>query len=118
MNRRHKSFNDPTSRRLVSAEGAELILSALEILTSLEATVITARWGLKDGQYKTLDEIGREFGVTRERIRQIEKRALKKLGEPSSPLAIVDGSAVIDFVEARLTRFPDHSTFAFLVIRL
>ena len=51
-------------------------------LNSREQAVIRMRFGLDDGKSKTLEEIGRRFSVTRERIRQIEKAALKKLRQP------------------------------------
>lgn len=56
--------------------------AALDSLTAREAAVIAMRFGLADGESKTLETIGRAFGVTRERIRQIEAKALKKLREP------------------------------------
>lgn len=55
----------------------------LSTLTEREAGVIEMRYGLKDGQPKTLDEIGRVYGVTRERIRQIESKAMARLRHPS-----------------------------------
>jgi RNA polymerase primary sigma factor len=57
-----------------------------EILTSLsprEGRVLQLRFGLKDGKSHTLEEVGKKFGVTRERIRQIEAKALRKLRHPS-----------------------------------
>jgi RNA polymerase primary sigma factor len=54
----------------------------LTFLTPREGRVIQLRFGLKDGRAHTLDEVGRKFGVTRERIRQIEARALRKLRHP------------------------------------
>jgi RNA polymerase primary sigma factor len=55
---------------------------ALATLTSRERRVLELRFGLEDGQTRTLEEVGREFGVTRERIRQVEGLALRKLRDP------------------------------------
>ena len=52
-------------------------------LTDREQQVIRMRFGLEDGHPRTLEEVGREFHVTRERIRQIESKALRKLRHPS-----------------------------------
>lgn len=59
------------------------IASLLNTLTERERRVLTLRFGLKDGRSRTLEEVGREFNVTRERIRQIEAKALRKLRHPS-----------------------------------
>ena len=61
----------------------EAIDDVLESLTPQEALVIRLRMGLDDGETKTLDQIGKIFNLTRERIRQIEERALRKLRHPS-----------------------------------
>ena len=55
----------------------------LSTLSEREARVLELRFGIGDGISHTLEEIGQEFGVTRERIRQIEAKALKKLRHPS-----------------------------------
>ena len=55
----------------------------LETLTPREAEVLRLRFGLKDGTPQTLEEVGKAFNVTRERIRQIEAKALRKLRHPS-----------------------------------
>ncbi len=59
------------------------IRTVLETLSDREKRVLILRFGLEDGQPKTLEEVGREFNVTRERIRQIEAKALRKLRHPS-----------------------------------
>ena len=56
---------------------------ALNTLTPREAKVLKLRFGLEDGKSRTLEEVGKEFMVTRERIRQIEAKALRKLRHPS-----------------------------------
>ena len=58
----------------------ELLEESMEILTEREKTVLILRYGLEDDRQRTLEEVGQFFGVTRERVRQIEKKALKKLG--------------------------------------
>ncbi len=61
----------------------EQLAEVLKTLTPREARVLCLRYGLEDGNPKTLEEVGREFNVTRERIRQIEAKALRKLRHPS-----------------------------------
>ncbi|MDQ6927185.1 MAG: RNA polymerase sigma factor RpoD [Actinomycetota bacterium] len=61
---------------------AEAVNEALDGLTDRERQVVRLRFGLDDGQVRTLEEVGREFGVTRERIRQIEAKTLAKLRHP------------------------------------
>ncbi len=61
----------------------EMIERELNTLTPREAHVIKLRFGLYDGRTRTLEEVGREFKITRERIRQIESKALRKLRHPS-----------------------------------
>ena len=55
----------------------------MSTLTPREEKVLKLRFGLEDGKSRTLEEVGREFKVTRERIRQIEAKALRKLRHPS-----------------------------------
>ena len=62
----------------------EQVEDVLATLTSRERRVLQLRFGLEDGRSRTLEEVGREFGVTRERIRQIEAKALRKLRHPES----------------------------------
>ena len=68
----------------------EQLLSIIETLTTREQKVIRLRYGLDDSHPRTLEEVGREFNVTRERIRQIEAKALRKLRHPSRAKKLVD----------------------------
>ncbi len=68
----------------------EQLLSIIETLTPREQKVIRLRYGLDDSHPRTLEEVGREFNVTRERIRQIEAKALRKLRHPSRAKKLVD----------------------------
>lgn len=68
----------------------EQLMQVLGGLTQREADVIKARYGLTDGQPKTLDEIGKVHGVTRERIRQIESKTMSKLRHPSRSQSLRD----------------------------
>ena len=61
----------------------EQVEEVLHTLTDRESRVLQLRFGLEDGRSRTLEEVGREFGVTRERIRQIEAKALRKLRHPT-----------------------------------
>ncbi|MGC1511979.1 MAG: RNA polymerase sigma factor RpoD [Acidimicrobiales bacterium] len=73
-----ESPGEATARKLLNAA----VLDALENLGERERQVMHMRFGLDDGQARTLEEVSREFGVTRERIRQIETKTLKKLRHP------------------------------------
>ena len=68
----------------------EELANALESLTERERQVVKLRFGLEDGRARTLEEVGREFNVTRERIRQIEAKALRKLRHPSRSKQLKD----------------------------
>ncbi|MFE2288026.1 RNA polymerase sigma factor [Streptomyces sp. NPDC059443] len=68
----------------------EQLQSILGTLSEREAGVVSMRYGLNDGQPKTLDEIGRVYGVTRERIRQIESKTMSKLRHPSRSQVLRD----------------------------
>ena len=79
----------PDTETLAPADAAgqqllkETVEEVLSSLTLRERRVLQLRFGLEDGRSRTLEEVGREFGVTRERIRQIEAKALRKLRHPS-----------------------------------
>jgi len=68
----------------------EQILEVLETLTPRESKVLKLRFGIEDGRSRTLEEVGKEFNVTRERIRQIEAKALRKLRHPSRSKKLKD----------------------------
>ena len=72
----------------------EEVANALGALTERERRVLQLRFGIDDGRSRTLEEVGRDFGVTRERIRQIEAKALRKLRHPSR------SKRLRDFLEA------------------
>lgn len=80
----------------VPAEAAAFTLlkeqlgEVLDTLTERERKVLTLRFGLEDGRARTLEEVGKEFNVTRERIRQIEAKALRKLRHPSRSRKLKD----------------------------
>lgn len=68
----------------------EQLMEVLDTLTDREQKVLKLRFGLEDGRPRTLEEVGREFSVTRERIRQIEAKALRKLRHPSRSKKLKD----------------------------
>ncbi len=68
----------------------EQLMEALDTLTEREQKVLKLRFGLEDGRPRTLEEVGKEFQVTRERIRQIEAKALRKLRHPSRSKKLKD----------------------------
>ena len=68
----------------------EQLLSVMSTLTEREQKVLCLRFGLIDGKARTLEEVGKEFNVTRERIRQIEAKALRKLRHPSRSRKLKD----------------------------
>ncbi len=77
---------DATSNALL----AEALKEILDTLTEREAEVLRMRFGMYDGRTHTLEEVGQSFGVTRERIRQIENKAIRKLRHPSRAKKIKD----------------------------
>ncbi|MCH8186325.1 MAG: RNA polymerase sigma factor RpoD [Chloroflexi bacterium] len=86
----------PDSTALAPADAAsyqllkEQVDDVLYTLSDREARVLQLRFGLEDGRSRTLEEVGRDFGVTRERIRQIEAKALRKLRHPSRSKKLKD----------------------------
>lgn len=86
----------PDDDALAPADAASMLLlkeqlnEVLKTLTLREAKVLSLRFGLEDGHPRTLEEVGSEFGVTRERIRQIEAKALRKLRHPSRSKKLKD----------------------------
>ena len=77
---------DATSNAML----AEALKEILDTLTEREADVLRMRFGMYDGRTHTLEEVGQQFGVTRERIRQIENKAIRKLRHPSRAKRIRD----------------------------
>ena len=86
----------PDEDALAPAEAAayallkEQLEEVLSTLNDREQKVLKLRFGLEDGRARTLEEVGREFDVTRERIRQIEAKALRKLRHPSRSKKLKD----------------------------
>lgn len=81
-------FTNPWGlERMALAEGnaglEDELKASMATLTAREQRVLTLRFGLKDGRSRTLEEVGREFGVTRTRVSQIEAKALRKLRHPN-----------------------------------
>ena len=76
-----------TDRRTLFAEWCE---ANPELLSRIEQKALQLRFGLVDGKPRTLEEVGKEFNVTRERIRQIEAKALRKLRHPSRSKKLKD----------------------------
>ena len=72
------------SQHLLKAQ----IVDALDKLSDRERRIIVLRYGLDDGRFRTLEEVGRDFGITRERIRQIEAKALRKLRHPGTSVQL------------------------------
>jgi RNA polymerase primary sigma factor/RNA polymerase nonessential primary-like sigma factor len=77
---------DPVSYGLLKRE----VCTVLDTLTEREREVVNLRFGLGDGRARTLEEIGHEFGLSRERIRQIEKASLGKLRDPERSRTLRD----------------------------
>ena len=78
--------SDAASRQMLKEQMDDVLSS----LSEREKDVLIMRFGLEDGRTRTLEEVGRQFGVTRERIRQIEAKALRKLRHPSRAKKLKD----------------------------
>ncbi|MCB1149546.1 MAG: sigma-70 family RNA polymerase sigma factor, partial [Chlamydiia bacterium] len=74
----------------------DMMNEVLETLSDRERKVLIQRFGLQDGKPKTLEEVGVEFNVTRERIRQIEAKALRKMRHPTRSKRL---KAFLDYLE-------------------
>lgn len=83
---KEKSPQEEVSRKMLR----ETVNEVLGELTEREAKVLSLRFGLEDGRQRTLEEVGKEFDVTRERIRQIEAKAIRKLKHPSRSKKLKD----------------------------
>jgi RNA polymerase sigma factor (sigma-70 family) len=96
-------LEDPLSLDPDAAANAQFLREQVEdvlsSLTSRERRVLQLRFGLEDGRSRTLEEVGREFGVTRERIRQIEAKALRKLRHPSRSRKLKDNLDIDDVAQ-------------------
>jgi RNA polymerase primary sigma factor len=80
----------PLEEQVAESMLKEELRNALASLTARECRVIELRFGLYDGRNRTLEEVGSEFGLTRERVRQIEMKAINKLRHPSLSLRLKD----------------------------
>jgi RNA polymerase primary sigma factor len=86
-----EDIDAPEASELVDRQlMADQLRHALDALTPREATIMSMRFGLYDGNPHTLDEIGKALGLTRERIRQLEKQSLSKLRHPSRAQPLLD----------------------------
>lgn len=83
LNASLSSLENETENKFLKDQLRDDIEEVLSTLTQREQKILRLRFGLDDGRDRTLEEIGREFNVTRERIRQIEERVLRKLRHPS-----------------------------------
>jgi hypothetical protein len=110
VSRHRGAFRDNTSRRATTelslAETVREIKAVLRALSELESGVIQLRFGLHDGAPRTLDEISQVYGVTRERIRQIEDKTLNKLRNPKRLELLADARAAFSIDD--FTALPDH----------
>lgn len=83
-------WNDVGYEEIEQRALRETLESLMHELKKREQEILKARYGFEDGVEKTLEEIGQSFGVTRERIRQIEAKAIKKLSSPTKKKKLED----------------------------
>jgi hypothetical protein len=116
VTRRRSTPNGPIAR-LAAEEGADILLRVLDdVLSEREAPVVALRFGLGDGEPKTLDEIGKVYGVTRERIRQILDKAMQRLRDHprTRVLGVYDETGErIDIIDAGKRRPDVYSQIMF-----
>lgn len=103
MSRTRRSSSDPVANAVTAGDIAMALSEALKGLTPREAKVLTLRYGLEDEIPKTLDEIGKILGASRERVRQIDNKALTKLREQDS--AVLKELLESDFPPRALAHF-------------
>lgn len=95
----HGDYTNETEARIAGDNLRKDIAKALGILNSRERKIVILRFGLDGGRARTLEEVAKEFNVTRDRIRQIEAKALRKLRHPSRSKKLedyLDGNIIID----------------------
>ncbi|MCP2245171.1 Sigma-70, region 4 [Lentzea aerocolonigenes] len=101
MTRRQLGFLDPTGKRGGADAYVRLLRAVLGTLSAREAGVITYRFGLLDGRPRTLDEIGRIYGIDRTRARFIESKVMSKLRHPSRSMVLRD------FLDGEFVELPE-----------
>lgn len=106
MSKKRGPHNDPTARFALTRSGTDQLAAVLDTLSELEANVITMRFGIIDGQPKTLDELALLYGLTARHIHIIETKVLLKLRHParSNVLAEWDGDQRTGFIDALFGR--------------
>lgn len=111
MSRIRGSPGDPTSWFTLLTGGTNTLQSVLDTLSEREAGVITLRFGIIDGQPKTLDQIARIYGITPQRVREIESKTMSKLRHParSEFLAVKDGNEWVGVIDALFGRHTPSS---------
>lgn len=102
MTRRQLGFLDPTGKRGGADVYVRLLRSVLDTLSEREAGVIMHRFGLLDGRPRTLDEIGRIYGISAARVGSIESTVMSKLRHPSR------SDFLRDFLDGEFVEIPGH----------